>query len=123
MQHISEKTLRLVGYVEQEPGILPAELAQKMQLSVRAVRNEVNAANDALADAAQIVLKRGQGYHLEIADGTAWKSWQDAASRRSGLPTIPEERQAFLLNVLLERSDFVTLDDLAQELYVSRATI
>lgn len=117
--------LALVECVESMPGIKPALLAERLSVSTRTLRTYVRRANASLDSAAQIVLRRGRGYGLDVADiaaFAAWKAAQGSDGVRS-LPTSPRERTAYLVNDLLSRTDWVTLDALAEVLCVSRATI
>ena len=117
--------LALVECVESTPGIDPDRLAERLSVSTRTLRTHVRRANASLGSAAQIVLRRGKGYELSVADApalAAWKAAQGSAGVRS-LPTTPRERTAYLVNDLLSRTDWVTLDALAEVLCVSRATI
>ena len=115
----------IVETIEREPGIAPALLAERLGMSTRTLRTHVRRTNASLGDAARIELRRNRGYVLVVADGAAFASWkatQGSAELRS-LPGTPDQRVSYLLNDLLQRTDWVTLDTLSEVLCVSRATV
>lgn len=116
--------VRLVLFVAEHAGIRPAQLAEEFGVSSRTVRNHVRSANQALVGVAHLDLPRGGGYALVVDDAAAFDAWlaQAKAARRS-LPQTPESRVTYLLNDLLSRSDYITIDTLSSILYVSRASI
>lgn len=117
--------IRLVLYIAQNEGVKPAEFAEEFDVSVRTVRNHVQAANRALEGIASIDLERGQGYSLTVRDATAFetllKEGRSSSSRM--LPQTPDARVLYLLNDLLSRGDYITIDALSSVLFVSRASI
>lgn len=67
----------------------------------------------------------GGGFSLAVIDASAFKAWRRCSEERIGLdaPQTPEARVDHLLVDLLSRDDWITLDDLAARLYVSRSAI
>ena len=119
-----ERLKRLVCTVRAHQGIASHELADVLGVSERTVRAEVAAANDALAESARIMHHRGDGYELEISDLSAFNALiEDHCAPAESIPSTPEERSYYLLNDLLWRSDWVTIETLASVLYVSRRTV
>lgn len=101
------------------------ELAERFGVSERTIRSRIQQANRALEGCASIASKRGHGYTLHIESEQKFAAWTDGQRelRSNSLPATPRERMAFLLNDLLERSEWITLDDLADTLFVSRKVI
>lgn len=115
----------LVDYIQAHPNVLPQAIASHFQVSDRSIRTYVHRANDALEGVARIVKIRGGGYQLVIEDAeklAALMQPEDDTSMRS-LPSTPEGRVNYLLSDLLSRSTWITIDDLASILYVSRNAI
>ena len=112
-------------YLAQSQGITPAQVAEHLGVSVRTVRTYVKQANEAMCGFAHIDLVRGEGYHLVKEDEVAFEEWSQAVTtvEDDELPQTPEERVTYLLNDLLMRNDWITLDDLAHILFVSRSAI
>lgn len=122
---MASEAMKLVTAVEQLPGIGQDDLASRLNTSTRTLRTWVRRVNHSLAGCASIELRRGKGYELRVIDGnglSAWKSSQGTCVRHA-LPESREDRIAYLVNDLLQRSDWVTIDTLATVLCVSRVTI
>ena len=123
---MSVHTATIVEYVLGHEGIAPAELAKRFGVSMRTVRDHIRRANDSMAPAALVRFSRSRnGYVCEINDQAAFDHWmlraRSVAQADPGAST--SNRAAYLLNDLLMRNDWITLDDLAGILFVSRATI
>lgn len=122
---MSEQSLRLVRAVLGEKGRQPADLAAAFGVSERSVRTYVRQANEELAGIACIEKRRGGAYRLLVQDEAALDSWVALEGRRlaNGVPATSAARVAYLMNDLLNRSGWVTLEDLAAMLFVSRNAI
>lgn len=113
-----------VAYVQEHPGATQAVLAARYGVSERTVRTYVQQANDALAGVACIELERGHGYTLSIDHLAAYDAWRaDTATPEHPLPQTPQERVAYLLNDLLSRTDWITLDAYSEMLFASRSVL
>jgi lichenan operon transcriptional antiterminator len=121
---MADTTADIVGYVLDKPGTTPADLARRMDVSVRTLRKYVAEANDELGALGEITLQRGKGYRLETADVRAVRSWlSDRRRAGSDLPATSDERVRWLATNLLLRDDWVTLDSLSETLYISRTSV
>ena len=124
---MSEQSLRLLRALlaEKGAGARPQDLAASFGVSDRSVRTYVRQANEELFGVASIEKRRGGAYELQVTDGAAFETWVAVESRRlaDGAPATPEARVAYLVNDLLNRSGWVTLDDLSAVLFVSRTAI
>lgn len=117
----------LVAYILQNSGVSVDALAARMGVKDRAMRKRILHANDEMTGCARIVYKRGiHGYVLEVDDSEALDSWL-ANAKASGpdqtLPGTPVERVDYLLQDLLSRTDWITLEELSSVLFVSRSTL
>ena len=117
----------LVRYIMKHDGIAPAELAVHLGVKERAMRDRIRHANDSMHDRGIIVYDRArQRYVVDILDSEGFEAWLSGSAARDAfdrLPSTPEERVAYLLQDLLSRTDWITLEDLASLLFVSRSTI
>lgn len=121
---MAARALDIIQIVQTHPGITQTELAQKLNVSERTIRSAVRQANDFLDGTAHIVHHRNDGYDLAIDDAIAFSATGAAESfLSSSLPSEPNERIGYLLRDLVKRDGWITLDDLAARLYVSRASI
>ena len=116
---------RFLAFVKEHPGIAPAALAEHFGVSERTVRTYVRHANESLAGAARIDKRRGDGYALVVEDASALEGMlaSDGQDASNEVPSTPEARVDYLLNDLLSRADWITLDDLSSILFVSRNII
>lgn len=121
---MSLREMQVVQAVRGNPGITGSELASMLGVTDRSVRAYVKGANARLDGCASIVCERCCGYTLSVNDEqrlTAWLEDECKPAARGGI--TPEERVAFLLNNLLTRTDWVTIDELSELLHVCRMTI
>lgn len=117
----------LVRHILKEGGIAPADLAAQLGIKDRAMRDRIRRANEAMRGAGLIVYDRSRGaYVVDVSDRRALDAWFERprpADAPGRLPATPDERVLYLLQDLLSRSDWTTLEDLARLLFVSRSTV
>ena len=100
------------------------ELAQRLSVSTRTVRADITALNALLADhGVQFILSRGNGYQLKIDDATRYQLLQDAHPRAIRIPRSGPERVHYLVVRFLTAAFSLKLEDLADEWFISRATL
>ncbi|NLH91039.1 MAG: BglG family transcription antiterminator [Atopobium sp.] len=116
---------RFVQYLQEHACVPANQLAQQFGVSERTIRSYISHANSTLNGAAKIVAKRGQGYSLVISDQAAFSTLLSAyeSQTKTEMPQTSKERVSYLLNDLLNRSDWITLDEFSSVLYVSRRTV
>lgn len=101
-------------------------LAKKLQVSSRTVRNDMKELESILSvNGASIISVRGTGYELVIQEDSKFRSYlQDLVQTKTGYSlSSSEERISYLLRRLLLTDQFLKLDMLAEEMYVSKSTI
>lgn len=100
------------------------ELAQRLSVSTRTVRADITALNALLAQyGAQFTLNRGSGYQLKIDDRSRFQALEEAAPKTQHVPRTAQERIHFLLVRFLTSAFSIKLEDLADEWFISRATL
>ena len=100
------------------------ELAQRLSVSTRTVRADITALNALLLHhGAQFILTRGSGYQLKIDDVTRYQSLQASRPRALRIPRSGPERVHYLVVRFLTSAFSLKLEDLADEWFVSRATL
>ncbi|MBO2029190.1 helix-turn-helix domain-containing protein [Klebsiella pneumoniae] len=98
------------------------ELAQRLSVSTRTVR-DITALNTLLAQyGAQFILNRGSGYQLKIDNPTSFRALEETAPKAQRAAYRPD-RITFLLVRFLTSAFSIKLEDLADEWFVSRATL
>lgn len=119
------RDIKLIDIIDAHPAIDPVDLAERFSVSDRSVRTYVRKTNEALGSCAQIEKRRGGGYSLRVLNASAFAALRarDAHAGQDAVPTTPEARVDYLLNDLISRADWITVDDLASILFVSRNVI
>lgn len=119
-----ETIASFIRYVEAHPNYPVARVAAFYEVTERTIRTYVHMACEELAGFAAIVADR-EGYVLRVEDEAAYASWRLAAGGAlwNGIPSTPQDRVLFLVNDLLCRTEWVTLDALASSLFCSRRTV
>ncbi|MEK4323416.1 MULTISPECIES: PTS sugar transporter subunit IIA [Bacillus] len=127
MMTADPRTYQLIQRLFETKGFVKLEeLTASFRLSDRSIRNLIKEANEYLKEAgAMIKTIRGKGYTLLTSDQDAFLLWlhQQKLPARSLVPVMPEERVRFMMRKLLLQSDYLKIDQLAEELFISRMTV
>jgi transcriptional antiterminator len=100
------------------------ELAQRLSVSTRTVRADITALNALLLHyGAQFVLARGSGYQLRVDDPTRYQTLAATPAKALRIPRTAVERVNYLSVRFLTSAFSLKLEDLADEWFVSRATL
>ncbi|MFU9137065.1 BglG family transcription antiterminator [Erwinia tasmaniensis] len=100
------------------------ELARRFNVSTRTVRTDVTALNGMLVDhGARFVLNRKEGYQLKIDDAVRYSLLQQQSPSHLRVPRTSAARVHYLLTRFLTSAFSLKLEDLADEWFVSRATL
>ncbi|MFE8700241.1 BglG family transcription antiterminator [Cytobacillus sp. FJAT-54145] len=104
-------------------------LANIIQVTSRTIRNDIKELESLVEKyGSTIKSTRGTGYELIINDNQLFRKLlqeisQDDISRSEEHPDLPEERVQYLIKRLLLEPNYVKLEDLADELFISKSTI
>src|SRR5699024_4956169 len=104
-------------------------LANLNQVTGRTIRSDMKELHATLAkNGASILSLSGKGYTLEVANENLFRTFLQTlvTEKKMESPVVPdsqEERAIFLVNRLLLAGGYVKLDELADELYVSKSTV
>ncbi|MBN1267733.1 MAG: transcription antiterminator, partial [Anaerolineales bacterium] len=111
--------------LEQDNPVTGSYLAEQLGISSRTIRADINQLTRQLAEKQiELLSIRGRGYQLPHTDRRkALTILNNTAAAAYEIPTLPEDRIQFILKHLLFATDAVTMDELAEQLYVSRSTI
>lgn len=100
-------------------------LANSMDCSTKTVRTRLRELDDCLQKhGAALCSKAHYGYRLQITDPACYHSWLEA--QRGATAAIPQTAQArffYLCRFLLNLEGYIKLEELADRLYISRATL
>lgn len=116
---------RIVRYIEANAPVPLASVAEECGVRERTARSYIQRANAALEGIAHISWNRNRGgYAISVDDEAAFESWK---RRREDAPVdalaTPQGRIACLLEDLLQRDSWITLDELSEAFFVSRTSI
>lgn len=103
-------------------------LANRLNVSSRTIRDDIKVINDELCDfGACIHSKRGVGYELIIDEPTRFRTYLNTltqdAEQQTIVPTTPDNRLAYIIRRFLLAENHIKLDDLADEIHVSKSTL
>lgn len=106
-----------------------SEVAHKLNLSDRTIRNYIKRLQDTLVEnGAEIIAKQGQGYALQVNNEVNFEAFLQKNNtyliKKNDLHLDDsKDRQYYILNKLLFEDAYVLFDDLCDELFVSRSTL
>jgi len=112
----------LIG--ESKP-ITGERLGSIIKVTPRTIRNDIKDLNHLLVNSGATVLSlRSQGYLLEIINQEDFNNFIfSSVEFVNNIPVEPEDRVQYLMKKVLLMSNYLKVEDLADELYVSRSTL
>ncbi|MCF0115413.1 MAG: BglG family transcription antiterminator [Erysipelotrichaceae bacterium] len=114
----------LLRHLSSESYRTSQELSTKLLISERTVRSRIKEINDLIEEeGALIVSKPRFGYILEISDPEAWDDFLNAEKGLNGIPDDSQTRVQYILLKLLKTRDYVKLEDLSEQLFISIKTL
>lgn len=102
------------------------ELTNSFHVTDRTIRTDIQAINLEIAKyECEILLKRKSGYYLMSYNKDKFKELQNQIKKQTNVLTFNslDDRIKYILQKLLYSQDYVILDDLANEVFVSRNTL
>ena len=100
-------------------------LARALGVSSKTARTMIKGLREKLLqNGADILARTRHGYLLKVNDRARFEAlWNEGNTTARFIPSGGEERVSYLLVLLLSQVDYIKLDDVAAELYVSKYTI
>lgn len=104
-------------------------LATINQVTSRTIREDIKTLDlSLLGNGAYIDSVMGQGYKLRITDEQLFRNYLkrisgDESTAQAVIPRLPDERIVHVIKRFLLSESYIKLDDLADEMYVSKSTI
>jgi len=100
-------------------------LAKALGVSSKTARSMVKQLREKLLDnGADILARTRHGYMLQVTDRARYDALcNEGNNPERFIPSSSEERVYYLLVMLLSQADYIKLDDVSEELYVSKYTI
>ncbi|RYL92729.1 transcription antiterminator [Sporolactobacillus sp. THM7-4] len=103
-----------------------SEIGSLLHVSSKTIRNDVKVLNKRLeSHGAHVASSRGKGYQLIIQNGQLLHQFiqSQVYNHRDDIPSNHRERINYLMEKLLMSSNYSKIEDLADELYISRSTL
>lgn len=128
--NLKKNEIEIIKLLISSPNYISSyDIATATGINRRLVRDEMVKVKTILKSLGyELVSKTSKGY---IIEGESSHSLQELADiveeaerqRETVFPTLPWERQNFIIKYLIESNDYVKIDDLAEQLLISRSTI
>ncbi|MEY8462219.1 BglG family transcription antiterminator [Streptococcus merionis] len=119
---MDSKLYEILMLLSEDDYMTSRHLAEKLSVSEKTVRTRIGQLSEILSEhGATVASKRHFGYRLNLFNVEQFNDF--IASEQEQLPVTKEERQNYLLKYLLLADDFVKLDDLSEELFISRNSL
>lgn len=122
---INQKLIRVLGSLSTDEFKTADTIAEISKVSNKTVRMFINELKKYSTQYGfSIISKPRFGYLLKINDETKYKEIHNSISKNNlELPSGKMERETFILKYLFEADDFAKIDDIADIIFVSRATL
>ncbi|MFD1420214.1 BglG family transcription antiterminator [Lactiplantibacillus songbeiensis] len=119
---MDNQDFRLLNDLIANDSVMIDELAANEHVSKRTLLKYIQNLNDDLDEVA-IVQQKQQRLFLQVNDYQKLAKLQTGQLKRELDFNDPDKRQSFIIMQLLQAADFVTLDDLAEQLLISKPTL
>jgi lichenan operon transcriptional antiterminator len=118
-EKLLEEILYCDGYITSQ------DLSNKLKVSPRTIRQDIRQLSSELRGCGvDLIAIPSKGYSIRKNDYDKVIAYLDSLQPTSDeIPTIPPERSRFIIRNLLLGEELINLDDLAEELCVSRSTV
>ncbi len=123
----SRMTILLRELMAADTALTSRYLASITDVSSRTAREDIKQL-DEMIEGAHIESIRAKGYKLTIQDNQSFRNYIKNAYQEKQLddaviPNSPEERVRYLIKRLLLEDSYVKLEDICEEMYISKSTI
>ncbi|MGL5758336.1 BglG family transcription antiterminator [Plesiomonas sp.] len=124
MPYFSHQRLNDIFNHLQERTLPQEALSELLDVSTRTVRSDINTLNDILADqGAEFIHLRGKGYQLQITHADKYQQFLTQGTRHSVTPRTAQERIKCLLILFLINHDYIKLNEIADNWFISRGAL
>ena len=116
----------LLDLLREDRYLTARQLARMLDVNEKTVRNRIGELSGVLEkNGGQVVGKQKLGYQLKITDRERFSLFlqQEKENKTKTLPTTNDERVTFLTEALITGERYLKLEDLSEQLYVSRNVV
>lgn len=120
-----KRCLDILNNLSTEEAITSEELGVRLSLSSRTVRNELKELKGILEkEGAHLISKTNSGYLISIENQEKYRNFLRMLEGVNMIPETSDERIQYLFEELLQNNEkYVKLDDLAEQLYISKSSL
>lgn len=124
MEHYFEedRLVLILKQIQNRNFITLTEIAERLNVSTRTVRNDIKSLNDIFGDSAFIDGEQGS-YRLYIIDIEDFEKKREEIFKSNGYLDSPKKRMAYIFKTLLKSNIPYVIDELAYEMNVGRSTV
>lgn len=121
---LTNQQIKILEKIVDSEYVTAKELADELNISNRTVRNRIQEINSLVSDKnIEIMSKARFGYYIMLDARDSVRKMLTDLSKEQNVPVTLEERIQFISIYLINRNDYIKMDDLADFLYVSRGTL
>lgn len=125
-----ERSIAILKILINAEGIVSSDtLSKELNVSDRTLRDDITKCKQAFTThGIQLHSKHGAGYYLEIIDEGKYYTYiqnlmKEEYHEQRLLPVYPEDRINYLIKLFLTSDEYIKIDDVADEIFVSRSTL
>ncbi len=124
MEHYFEedRLVLILKQIQNKNCITLTEIAERLDVSTRTIRNDIKNLNDIFGDTAFIDGEQGS-YRLYIIDMEGFEKKREDIFKLNGYLDSPKKRMAYIFKTLLKSNTPYIIDELAYEMNVGRSTV
>lgn len=116
---------QLLDIIMNSDNFTTKQLADRLGISDKTARERLKRVeNEVSQNGGEITSKPGKGHLFRITDEERFSEWYENGQKaEETIPTTVQDRVNYILHRLLYAKEFIKLDDLSDELFVSRTTM
>ncbi len=117
----------IFNYIRKNEYTSVSQLQSLLNITDRTIRNDIQSINETLEkNGALVKLKRSYGYYISVLDQESYNGFiEKFKSTDAGVMELDssEDRIKFLLRKLLFSNEYISMDELADSVYISKNTL
>ncbi|WNJ97221.1 PRD domain-containing protein [Vibrio ruber] len=121
---MNQKLSEILTLLREDSYLSAKNIANRVNTSEKTVRNRIKLLNEELhTHGATILSKPNMGFILIIHNEIIFSQYKRSFSSDITHPKTPDERVIFLLSFLISRKAYIKMDDICDNIFVSRNTL